>query len=90
MIRETSVDKIMVLRTAVAHPTILRVALAFIIFGIAYFSPNASTGGDARYSLLVSESLITQQTIRLDAYREVIGNEQTVEWRLGEMVAAHE
>lgn len=63
-------------------PTILRVALALIIFGIAYFSPNASTGGDARYSLLVSEALITQQTIRLDAYREAIGSQQAVEWRL--------
>ncbi|MCL4262173.1 MAG: hypothetical protein KJ069_03120 [Anaerolineae bacterium] len=71
------------LHTAVILPSMLRMALTLLIFAIAYFSPNSSTNSDSRYSLLVSEAMLRQQTIRLDSYREVIGNEQTVEWRLG-------
>lgn len=72
-------------RTAVILPIILRLALALLVFATAYYSPNTSTNSDARYTLLVSEAIWQQQTIRLDAYRDAIDNQQAVEWRVGEI-----
>lgn len=63
---------------------ILQVTLALLIFSIAYLSPNTSTNSDSKYSLLVSEAILRQHTIRLDAYRDVISNQQEVDYRLQE------
>jgi hypothetical protein len=40
------------------------------IFGLIYFAPKEYQGSDPRYALLVSQSIIEHQTIKLDAYKD--------------------
>ena len=49
-------------------PTFLVAALAVFLFFLTYVSPISYAGGDARYSLLVSQALIQHGTTQLDPY----------------------
>ncbi len=46
----------------------LLISLSIAIFCLAYFSINQDVGSDAKLTLLVSQTLLTQRTVRLDAY----------------------
>lgn len=57
---------------------------AVFIFLLAFYSPISNTQGDARFSLLVSQALLQEQTIQLDAYEAAVRDQAAVEWRLWE------
>lgn len=48
--------------------------------GIAYFAVNNYRDSDPRYSLLVSQALITEGTTRLDSYAELLGSDYRAVW----------
>lgn len=45
--------------------------VSLLIFGLVYFARVSYAGGDPRYSLLVSQSILENGTLRLDEYRNV-------------------
>jgi len=51
------------------HRLIL-ILISFFVFGLVLSAANSFAGSDPKFTLLVSQSLVDNRTIRLDAYRD--------------------
>jgi hypothetical protein len=51
------------------HRLIL-IAISLVVFGLVLGATNSFAGSDPKFTLLVSQSLVDNKTIRLDAYRD--------------------
>ncbi|RMF05648.1 MAG: hypothetical protein D6768_00860, partial [Chloroflexi bacterium] len=60
-------------RTFFGKDSALLLLLAVAVFGLTYFSTVNTASSDPRFTLLVSQSIIENQAIKLDHYEQLLG-----------------